>query len=631
MRLWSFVLRCPRSIAPLLNDSGKSLRPEGVKFGRHVPGVTYVNCREVLNRNGAATVASAGDEELTHRAGIWLRGGLDSGTVLESANLKAQGRAENGVLRAQALNVEGDSAEYPESEDSILDIRSIDLDVKDEIPTAHMGEDGCHNVSGAGDSKSGLSRPTLTDNMTLKIDSDGVSSGENESRGFRGVRDQRQINDSRESGLRGAVSSCQAGENLYPSGSREGRSINIKYSSPVRLELSNDVHVDHHVVRFSSQMNLGSNVTNAAEANPNRSQESEPQMTLPVGAPENGEVLEKVSEYPVPLSPFSGEIERAIEYQRAMVAETAMKSSPAISRNDILFEDEWLMVINKPCGIYSEHVLATIPSLLHITAPLASESSPQDENVSTDETHLHMANRLDRDTSGVMVITKCKKAAGKLSRIFTNRKVQKSYIALCAAPPPTWKYLTIESGHGRSRFGAWRVYAKRDIGRGLPGRCVVRDMTTHFMVVSVNNEIVAEQMESGGIPAGCSSWEDLKFKTNVVIAGEELMNEVQVKDALPEGPQRKDSLKKGDEVIIRAFPFTGRTHQIRLHCQYIGMPLRGDVKYGGPHVWDGVQYDHHTLHAEALSFRHPFTSQDLFLVAPLPQWAKDAGIQSLQA
>ncbi|BBN03677.1 hypothetical protein MPTK1_2g25430 [Marchantia polymorpha subsp. ruderalis] len=632
MRLWSFVLRCPRWIAPLINDSGKCLRAEGVKSGRLVSGVTYPHCREVLNRNGDAAVVSSVGEEFTKRAGNWLRGGLDVGSVLESAKLKAQGRSENGVLRAQPLNVKGDSSEYPESDKSICDIRSIAVNVNDEIPADHMGEHGCQNVSGAGDLKSGLLRPTFTDNMTLKIDSDGVSRGGNDRRGFRGVRDQGQIDDSRELGPRSAVSSCQTGEKLFPSGSREGRVTSAKDSIPVRLEVSNDVHVDSHVVGLGSQMNVGSNVTIAAVANSNRSEEIEPEMTFPVGAPENGEVSAKASEYPVPLTPFSGEIERAIEYQRAMVAEAAMKSSPAISRNDIIFEDEWLMVINKPCGIYSEHVLATIPSLLHITAPLASESSPQDENGSTHETHLHMANRLDRDTSGVMVITKCKQAAGKMSRIFTNRKVQKSYIALCTAPPPTWKHLTIESGHGRSRFGAWRVYAKRDIGRGLPGKCVVRDMTTHFMVVSVNNEIVAELMDCGGIPAGCSSWEDLKSKTNVVIAGEELMNEVQSEDALPEGAQRKDSLtKNGDEVIIRAFPFTGRTHQIRLHCQYIGMPLRGDVKYGGPHVWDGVQYDHHALHAETLSFRHPFTSQDLFLVAPLPQWAKDAGIQSLQA
>ncbi|KAG6542324.1 hypothetical protein Mapa_016249 [Marchantia paleacea] len=92
------------------------------------------------------------------------------------------------------------------------------------------------------------------------------------------------------------------------------------------------------------------------------------------------------------------------------------------------------------------------------------------------------------------------------------------------------------------------------------------------MVAAVNNDIVPGQMESVSIPAGCSSWEDLKSQT----AGEEeLMDEVQSKDALPEGSPSKDSLtkKKGDEVIIRAFAFTGRTHQIRLHSQYTGMPL----------------------------------------------------------
>ncbi|KAL2644851.1 hypothetical protein R1flu_012438 [Riccia fluitans] len=350
-----------------------------------------------------------------------------------------------------------------------------------------------------------------------------------------------------------------------------------------------------------------------------------------------GEEIERVSTYPVPLTPFSGETEKAIEYDRAMVAESAMKSGPAIGRSDILFEDEWLMVINKPCGIYSEHVLATIPSLLQ-TAPHVArpDSSLKEGKVIRDEVQIHMANRLDRDTSGVMVITKSKKAAGMMSKIFTTRWVQKSYLALCAARPPEWRHLTLESGHGRSRFGAWRVYAKRDVGRELPGKCLVKGMKTHFAVVAVNKELVVQQENSGALPTGHSWWEEPKAENSWLIAGEEqTKNDGRYPSAPPEDLVHEMSTKwslkdNGDEVIIRAFPFTGRTHQIRLHCQYLRLSLRGDVKYGGPHIWNGVQYDHHALHAETLSFRHPFTSEKLFFAAPLPQWARDAGVQTHQ-
>jgi hypothetical protein len=68
-------------------------------------------------------------------------------------------------------------------------------------------------------------------------------------------------------------------------------------------------------------------------------------------------------DYPVPMSPFAGELSKEVELQRALVAEAAMKSGPAIGRENVLFEDDWLMIVNKPRGLYCEHVFATVPSL----------------------------------------------------------------------------------------------------------------------------------------------------------------------------------------------------------------------------------------------------------------------------
>jgi len=45
--------------------------------------------------------------------------------------------------------------------------------------------------------------------------------------------------------------------------------------------------------------------------------------------------------------------------------------------------------------------------------------------------------------------------------------------------------------------------------------------------------------------------------------------------------------------------------QIRLHCAWAGIPLVGDVRYGGAAEWAGQQCDHHHLHAHSLSFTHP--------------------------
>jgi hypothetical protein len=68
-------------------------------------------------------------------------------------------------------------------------------------------------------------------------------------------------------------------------------------------------------------------------------------------------------DYPVPLSPFAGELSKEVEFQRALVAEAAMKAGPAIGRDNVLFDDDWLMIVNKPRGLYCEHVFATVPSL----------------------------------------------------------------------------------------------------------------------------------------------------------------------------------------------------------------------------------------------------------------------------
>ena len=101
---------------------------------------------------------------------------------------------------------------------------------------------------------------------------------------------------------------------------------------------------------------------------------------------------------------------------------------------------------------------------------------------------LHLANRLDRDTSGVMVITKSHKVASKLVKAFTDHKIKKTYIAFCIGSAPKWEKITIKSGHGRSKFGAWSVYASSDVGRTLPGGSTVRDMETSFEVLSVNGQ-----------------------------------------------------------------------------------------------------------------------------------------------
>lgn len=210
---------------------------------------------------------------------------------------------------------------------------------------------------------------------------------------------------------------------------------------------------------------------------------------------------------------------------------------------------------------------------------------------------LHLANRLDRDTSGIMLITKSHKVASRLVKAFTEHKVRKTYIALCVGLAPKWETISIRSGHGRSKFGAWRVYAAADVGRTLPGGSVVRDMETSFEVLSVNGQLKSKHPVKQG-----------KDVENIIV--------VEEKSSIGDNGTK-------DVVFVRAYPRSGRTHQIRLHCQYLGIPIRGDVKYEGVYEWEGQIYDYHTLHAESLSFEHPVTGVPLMFRAPLPAWAAE--------
>ncbi|KAL9250244.1 hypothetical protein AKJ16_DCAP21053 [Drosera capensis] len=299
--------------------------------------------------------------------------------------------------------------------------------------------------------------------------------------------------------------------------------------------------------------------------------------------------LPSSSNYPIPLSPPLPLISKDIELRRAMTA-SSRSGLWSIGRGDVVFEDEWLVVVNKKAGVYCERVLGSVvESRGEGFGSYGNPALPPE---------FHLANRLDRDTSGVLVITKSHKVAAKLVQAFTDHKVQKTYVALCVGTAPMWDKLRLRSGHGRSKHGVWRVYAASDVGRMLPNGSTVKNMETCFEVVRVNGQGKFKKM------SGCPEDEE-----KVIFAEEKC--EIRAREMK-------------DEILVRAFPRSGKTHQIRLHCQYLGMPIKGDVKYEGIHEWEGKICEGHCLHAESLAFEHPVTHLPLLIEAPLPSWVSEA-------
>lgn len=254
-----------------------------------------------------------------------------------------------------------------------------------------------------------------------------------------------------------------------------------------------------------------------------------------------------MSSWPVPLTAVPGEAAHAEECRRA-VASKALEARLLQSGGaapSVLYEDHWLLAVHKPAGRYCECVAAAAAAAASPGAGAAT-----------------LAHRLDRCTSGVLLLPKGSASLAAVARAFQRHAVQKRYLALCAVQSPPPPCLLLRSGHGRSAQGLWRTYAFADVGRLLPHGHRVRAIQTCLRFFSSSHH--------------------------------------------------------GTTSLLLATPLQGRTHQIRLHAALAGAPLVGDVRYGGP------SGEAACLHALSLRLPHPETGALLEVVAPMPDWVHGA-------
>ena len=237
---------------------------------------------------------------------------------------------------------------------------------------------------------------------------------------------------------------------------------------------------------------------------------------------------------------------------------------------DVVFEDKYLAVVNKPAGMMvhagsgqnddARGRGTLVNALLHRFRALSSTGGDLRPGI---------VHRLDKDTSGLIVVAKNDRAHAALAELFSSRQIHKTYLALVHGNVERDKG-TITAAVGRDPLRRTRMTTRPTEN--------ARSAVSHYEVI------------------------------------------------------RRIATRFGKFTLIRVRIETGRTHQIRVHMASINHPVVGDTLYGAAGQLtdlvvaqsgrkaspEHLRLGRNFLHAAELEFTHPLTNKPLHLEAPLP-------------
>jgi len=232
--------------------------------------------------------------------------------------------------------------------------------------------------------------------------------------------------------------------------------------------------------------------------------------------------------------------------------------------NSILFEDEFVMVINKPSGLAVHAGSGVQFGIIELLREL------------TNYPFLELVHRLDRATSGCLLLAKKRSALTTLSKVFAtnnekNNLLDKRYKALVQS------------------------------GLSSQSQTVIAPLSKRAMLDGEHKMVVLDKDDSRGLFAKTRfhTIESFSFSDN---------------------HKQTENHKIKNVSLLEAKLFTGRTHQVRAHAAHIGCCLAGDEKYGRRHFNQFMQQyglNRLFLHASQLSFPHPQDNQKKTVQAPL--------------
>ncbi len=249
----------------------------------------------------------------------------------------------------------------------------------------------------------------------------------------------------------------------------------------------------------------------------------------------------------------------AVRYGDELVIRRPARAEPSCPRDlAVLYRDEHLMVVDKPAGL---PVHASAKFYFNTLTRVLSEKFPGEP--------LQIAHRLDRETSGIMIVAHGREAASRLKTAFARKQARKTYLAVVRGVPP------------------WADGEVHEID--LP--------------LALTDEPGALDVRMVGRPGAPPAL------TRVSVAQ-----------------------RAACHALVRCEPVTGRQHQIRAHLAAAGHPIVGDKIYGQdddlfreycargmtPELLARLELPRHALHAASIEIAHPATGQPMRFESPLP-------------
>jgi 23S rRNA pseudouridine1911/1915/1917 synthase len=232
---------------------------------------------------------------------------------------------------------------------------------------------------------------------------------------------------------------------------------------------------------------------------------------------------------------------------------------------DIVYEDDSVVVVNKPAGMVVHPGHGNYQDTLINGLIFHFEHLPENQNNRPGLVH-----RIDKDTSGLLVVAKTEQAMTHLAQQFFDKSTQREYIAI------VWGNVEEDKGTVEGHIGRHpKNRLQNTVFEGEDADLKGKHAVTHYEVIE----------------------------------------------------------RLGYVTLIRCILETGRTHQIRVHMKHIGHTLFNDERYGGNEILKGTHFTKYkqfvdncfkilprqALHAKTLGFVHPKTQELMHFDAPLPQ------------